>query len=353
VIAEALDISDETALRALLARVRAQGPPLRGVLHSAGVFDDGGLMRQDAQRFARVFAPKVQGGWLLDSLTRHDALDWFVLFSSIAGVLGSPGQCNYSAANAFLDVLAHERRNQGLPALSIDWCAWKDIGAAADRGLMQKLAAQGLDALSPEQGLLAMQRLLESGLMQAAVLPVDWKRFLSWSAQGATPPFFAEVAGAAAMIAPGVGAMPLKSQHVDLQRQLVDAPQSRRRPLVAAFVRERALRALGVDPAKPIDPRTPLGDLGLDSLLAVELRNTLGGALSVSLPATLLFDYPSIEALTDYLLADVLHLDQEAQALTTESTAEVPAAAALVGSIESMSDEEVDRLIAARAERMA
>jgi myxalamid-type polyketide synthase MxaC len=185
------------------------------------------------------------------------------------------------------------------------------------------------------------------------VLPVDWKRFLSWSAQGATPPFFAEVAGAAAMVVPAAGATPLKSQHVDLQRQLADAPQSRRRPLVAAFIRERALRALGVDPAKPIDPRTPLGDLGLDSLLAVELRNTLGGALSVSLPATLLFDYPSIEALTDYLLADVLHLDHEAQAATTESAAEAPAAAALVGSIEAMSDEEVDRLIAARAQRKA
>jgi acyl transferase domain-containing protein/acyl carrier protein len=349
VIAEALDISDETALSALLVRVRAEGAPLRGVLHSAGVLDDAGLIHQDAQRFARVFSPKVQGGWLLDRLTRHDALDWFVLFSSVAGVLGSPGQCNHSAANAFLDVLAHERRNQGLPALSINWGAWAEIGAAADRGLTQKLAAQGFGALSPEQGLLAMQRLLESGLVQAAVLPIDWKRFLGWCAQGAIPPFFAGVAGAAAV----ADAMPLRSQHIDLQRQLTDAPASRRRPMVAAFVRERALRALGVDPAKPIDPRTPLGELGLDSLLAVELRNTLGGALSISLPATLLFDYPSIEALTDYLMADVLHLDEATQAATVEPAADAPSAAALVGSIEAMSDDDVDRHMAARAQRKA
>jgi NAD(P)-dependent dehydrogenase (short-subunit alcohol dehydrogenase family)/acyl carrier protein len=348
VIAEALDISDETAVTALLARVRVDGPPLRGVVHSAGVLDDAGLMQQDAQRFARVFAPKVQGGWLLDSLTRRDALDWFVLFSSVAGVLGSPGQCNHSAANAFLDVLAHERRNQGLPALSINWGAWAESGAAADRGLAPKLAAQGLGTLSPEHGLLAMQRLLESGVVQAAVLPIDWKRFLAWSGQGAIPPFFADVAGIAVVV-PTAGATPMNSQHRDLQQQLADAPASRRRPMVTAFVRERALRALGVDPAKPIDPRTPLGDLGLDSLLAVELRNTLGRALAASLPATLLFDYPSIEALTDYLLANVLHLEEEVEAATVEPAAEAPAAAALVGSIEEMSDDEVDRLIAVRA----
>jgi NAD(P)-dependent dehydrogenase (short-subunit alcohol dehydrogenase family)/acyl carrier protein len=346
VIAEALDISDETALSALLARLRVDGPPLRGVLHSAGVLDDAGLMQQDAQRFARVFAPKVQGSWLLDRLTRRDALDCFVLFSSVAGVLGSPGQCNHSAANAFLDVLAHERRNQGLPALSINWGAWAESGAAADRGLAPKLAAQGLGTLSPEHGLLAMQRLLESRVVQAAVLPIDWKRFLAWSGQGAIPPFFADVAGTVVVV-PTAGATPANSQHRDLQRQLADAPVSRRRPMVTAFVRERAMRALGVDPAKPIDPRTPLGDLGLDSLLAVELRNTLSGALSVSLPATLLFDYPSIGALTDYLLADVLHMKEEAQPATAEPAGEAPSAAALVGSIEGMSDDEVDRKFSA------
>jgi NAD(P)-dependent dehydrogenase (short-subunit alcohol dehydrogenase family)/acyl carrier protein len=349
VIAEALDISDETAVSALLARVRVDGPPLRGVIHSAGVLDDAELSQQNAQRFARVFAPKVQGGWLLDSLTRRDALDWFVLFSSVAGVLGSPGQCNHSAANAFLDVLAHERRNQGLPALSINWGAWAETGAAADRGLAPKLAAQGLGTLSPEHGLLAMQRLLESGLVQAAVLPIDWKRFLAWCAQGAIPRFFADVAANTAVVVPTAGATPMNSQQVDLQRQLAEAPASRRRPMVAAFVRERALRALGMDSAKPIDPRTPLGELGLDSLLAVELRNTLGGALSVSLPASLLFDYPSIEALTAFLLAEVFQLDPEAQAAAAEPAAETPSAAALVGSIEAMSDDEVDRQIAARS----
>jgi acyl transferase domain-containing protein/NADPH:quinone reductase-like Zn-dependent oxidoreductase/short-subunit dehydrogenase/acyl carrier protein len=351
VLAEALDVSDEAALTALLERIRADGPPLRGVLHSAGVLDDAELMRQSAERFARVFAPKVQGGRLLDNLTRQDPLEWFVLFASIAGVIGSPGQCNHSAANAFLDVLAHERRKQGLPALSIDWCAWAETGSATDSGLMQRLSERGLGALSSEQGVLALERLMQSGAVQAAVLPVDWSRFLRGWEQGAIPKFFADVAGSVRPGGEGAsGAAPIGVHSKDLQRQLADAPVSRQRPIMAAFVRDLALRALGADPAKPVDPRTPLADLGLDSLLAVELRNRLGKALALSLPSTLLFDYPSIEALTDYLLAVVLPASHEGSAAHEEPAAGMASGDSLVDSIESMSDEEVDRLVASRAQ---
>ena len=121
------------------------------------------LIQQDANRFARVFAPKVRGGWLLDRLTRCDPLDWFVMFSSVAAVLGSAGQTNYAAANAFLDLLARERRTRGLPGLSINWGAWTEVGVAADRGLIDRLAAQGLGAITPSQGLVALERLLEDG----------------------------------------------------------------------------------------------------------------------------------------------------------------------------------------------
>lgn len=341
IIAEALDVSDEAALTGLLERIRAQGPPLRGVLHSAGVVDDAELMGQNAERFARVFAPKVQGARWLDQLTRQDPLDWFVLFASIAGVIGSPGQCNHSAANAFLDVLAQERRQQGLPALSIDWCAWAETGAAVDLGMMQRVTELGMEALRSEQGLVALERLIQSGMARAAVLPVDWSRFLSRWEHGAIPTFFAEVAGS---VRPGGESSPntpsATVQSNSLRSQLAEAPMSRQRPIMAAFVRDMALRALGADPAKPVDPRTPLGDLGLDSLLAVELRNKLGKALDLALPSTLLFDYPSIETLTDYLLAAVL---------PEERPAEKPPDASLVDSIESMSDEEVDRLMAARS----
>ena len=135
---------------------------------------------------------------------------------------------------------------------------------------------------------------------------------------------------------------------VTMATQLSTAPESRRRPLLLNFVRERALRALGMDPAKALDPRTPLGDLGMDSLLAVEIRNTLGAATGLSLPATLLFDHPTVDALTDYLFAELFETP----------VAPAPAAAAegghaLVGSIEELSDDDVDRLLAERTKRKA
>ncbi|HEX3850494.1 MAG TPA: beta-ketoacyl reductase [Polyangiaceae bacterium] len=323
------------------------------MLHSAGVFDDGGLTQQSEQRFANVLDPKVHGGRLLDALTRDDPLDFFVLFSSAAAVLGSAGQTNYSAANAYLDGLAHERRSRGVPALSVNWGAWAETGVAVSRGLLDRLAAQGLAALTAEQSLLALQRLLESGATQAAVMAVDWKRYVERVTRGKRPAFLAEVAGGAVAAAPAGARTAEAAKGDSLRQQLAEAVPSRRKPLVAAFVRERALRALGVDPAKPVDPRTPLGDLGLDSLLAVDLRNTLGSALGKPLPATLLFDHPSIEALTDYLLSEVLHFGDEAQGVSPDVAPAVPAVRELVGSIEAMSDDEVDRLIAARAQRKA
>jgi acyl carrier protein len=234
--------------------------------------------------------------------------------------------------------------------LSIDWGAWTQIGAAADRGIVDRLAAQGIGAITPTQGLVALRRLMEANTTQAAVLPIDWKRYLQKADGAAIPAFLSEVAGAAAERVEAAAAANT-SQALNLQAQLAEAPPSRRAPLMTSFVREHALRALGVDPAKPIDPRTPLGDLGLDSLLAVELRNTLGRALGASLPATLLFDYPSIETLAGFLLNEVLQLAPPEAPVATV-TAE-PAAESLVGSIESMSDDEVDRLIAARSQRKA
>jgi acyl transferase domain-containing protein/NADPH:quinone reductase-like Zn-dependent oxidoreductase/SAM-dependent methyltransferase/acyl carrier protein len=351
VLAEAMDVSDERALGALLERVRNESPPLRGVLHSAGVLDNAGLLQQDEQRFQRVFAPKVVGASVLDRLTRSDSLDWFILFSSIASVLGAAGQSNHSAANACLDVLAHERRSRGLPALSINWGVWTEIGAAAD--LTERLAAQGLGTLRPDQGLLALQRAAQLDVPQAVVLPIDWTRYLQSVAAGSVPPFLAEVAGSeSAPQAPSASSAPI-ARASDLRAQLSAVAVSRRRPLVATFVREHAARALGLDRARPIDPQTPLGELGLDSLLAVELRNALGTELEAPLPATLLFDYPTLDTLTDYLVGTVLAETTSTEPSPAPVAESADAPEGLVGSIEAMSDDEVDRLIAARAQRKA
>jgi polyketide synthase 12/myxalamid-type polyketide synthase MxaB len=343
IVAEALDISDETALTALLSRIRKDGPPLRGVVHSAGALDDAGLIQQDASRFARVFAPKTHGAYLLDALTRVEPLDLFVLFSSAASVLGSAGQSNHAAANAVLDTLARERTARGLPGLSINWGPWRDIGAAADRGITERLASEGLEALGPREGLVAFERALNGSGPQVAVLSVDWNRYRQ-RARHVSSPFFADVAGAVRGAMAAATAQAAREE--DLRQRVLDAPDARKRGIVQAFVTEKALRALGLDPSRAVDPRTPLGEMGLDSLLAVELRNTLGSALGKSLPATLLFDYPTIATLTDYLMSDVLEMKSPP---AIEERAPVPAN--LVGSIEELSDEEVERMLAARSQK--
>jgi acyl transferase domain-containing protein/acyl carrier protein len=349
VLVEGLDVADEASLGALFQRLRASGPPLRGVIHGAGLLDDAAVLQQNEGRIAKVLAPKVRGGWLIDRFTRADPLDWFVLFASVAGVLGSRGQANHSSANAFLDALARERTARGLPALSIDWGAWSEVGAAADRGMELRLAARGLGVIAPAHGIAALERLIASGAAQAAVVPVEWPKFLG---AGPTPPFFAEVAGAPAAgpafsgsKEPRAAARPSSN----LRAQLVTVPQGRWRKLVEEFVRERAVRALGLDPSRAVDPRRPLGELGLDSLLAVELRNTLGTALGHSFPATLLFDHPTVDSLTDHILESVLGAGPAAA--EPEKPAENAAPATLAASIGELSDEEVERQLATRAAR--
>jgi len=348
VIAKSLDITGEAALDGLLKSIRSEGPPLRGIVHSAGVLDDGVLVQQDRNRFEQVLAPKVRGGWLLDRLTRCDPLDWFVMFSSVASILGSAGQTNYSAANAFLDLLARERSTRGLPGLSINWGAWAEVGMAADRGLTDRLAAQGIGAFTASQGLAALARLLADRMAQVAVLQADWRRFVDRSGRTRQQPFLTELLESAAS-APDPAAEPPSAE---LRDQLNEAPAARRKSMVAAFVRERAVRALGIDLASAIDPQTPLSELGLDSLLAVELRNTLGRAFRANLPATLLFDYSTLEALTDYLWNEVL-AGEDIEEAQTKAPEIVRTGSAMLADIAELSDEEVERLLNTKRSRGA
>ena len=182
------DIANESDVARALAEIRAGMPPLLGVIHAAGVLDDHLLMNLDAESFRRVLAPKVLGAWNLHTLTADLPLDFFVVFSSVASVLGSPGQANYAAANAFLDGLAHERRAQGLPCLSVNWGPWAEVGMAARASSGRSPASRVMHPLAPAQALAALNRLFEKNApAQAIAMSVDWT-LLAQSFNGQQPP---------------------------------------------------------------------------------------------------------------------------------------------------------------------
>ncbi len=300
----AVDVSDARALEALIGEVRSSDAPLRGVVHAAGVLDDGAVLGQAWPRFARVLAPKVDGARLLERFTSGDALDWFLVFSSAASLVGSPGQANHAAANATLDTLAHERRRLGRSGQSINWGPWSAVGAAAGRTVQARLDSVGLRPLAPAEGLALLDELIAGGDIQAGAMAADWGQWARQRGSAEVGTFLADVlAGAPATKATpgpqaGTGA---GADAPSLRARLEASPPGRRRAIVTACIRDAARRILGLPENAPLDDRIPLGDLGLDSLLAVELRNTLGRETGTGLPATLLFDYPTVEGLAAYL----------------------------------------------------
>jgi hypothetical protein len=233
-------------------------------------------------------------------------LDFFVLFSSAASVIGSPGQSNYAAANAYLDALARYRQARGMPALSINWGPWTGAGMAAGReGRDQsRRGAHGVGAIAPDQGLGTLARLLaERKTGQAAVLPIDWRTFLEQFPSGGFPPVFAELARTER-----AGGQPEKQTAEQLQflKDLSDAAPSQRHRLLLAHVRSHLCKVLGIQAEAAIDVHRGMMELGMDSLMAVELRNRLQASLGQPLPATLMFENPTVAGLTDNLLNEVL-----------------------------------------------
>src|SRR5439155_20356171 len=195
VVVARADVADADELAAVLADIDLDLPPLRGVVHAAGVLDDGIALQLTRQRLRNVLAPKVLGGWNLHAQTAGRRLDFFVLFSSAAALLGSPGQANYAAANAFLDALAHYRRGRNLPAISVNWGPWEDVGMAARGGRDSRLAAAGMGSIPVAAGLELFGRLLSGKATQVGVLPVDWSQWQQFLPDDRPPAYLADLIG--------------------------------------------------------------------------------------------------------------------------------------------------------------
>ncbi|WP_129674290.1 type I polyketide synthase [Candidatus Chloroploca sp. Khr17] len=336
------DIADEEALGALLTRIDATLPPLRGVIHAAGVLDDGLVAQQTWARAEAVLAPKVAGAEALGRLVAGRDLDWLVFFSAGAALLGTPGQATYAAANAYLDSLAHTLMARGLPALSINWGMWGEVGMAAALGerQRQRLLDQGLRTITPDTGMRLLAAAIATGAPQLAALPVNWSTFGHQFGGNALPSLFRELVDAA----PGSRAASSSSADSEsLVARLAKTAPGNRQTLLRNVVREHAGRILGLAPATVVDPRQPLGEIGLDSLMAVELRNSLGGAVGRTLPTTLLFDYPTIAALTSFL-ETVLAPSSQPEVAPVDKAVVIDDR---IADLEQLTDEEAEALLLA------
>jgi len=336
------DVSHRNHLEQVFANFGSALPPLVGIIHCAGVLDDGVLLHQNGERFRKVFSPKVAGSWHLHELTQDLPLHFFVLFSSAVSLLGSAGQANHSAACAFEDGLAHYRRALGLPALSINWGPWGEAGAATRGKVTQRARLKGFQPIQPEQGFRILTRLLEQAPARIGVMSVDWRQYSDSFSRGSTPALLSELSlqREAAASKPPARKEPFQA----VIQRLNGAPPAKRQALLTDYVRAHAMKVLGLDSAPPIDSNQPLNDLGLDSLMAVEMRSLLSTELGLarSLPATLVFDYPTIAALTTYLAEEVFMWGR-AQAPKVDPSPE-DGLAGILDRIESLSKEEVDRI---------
>ena len=282
------DVASSEDVRKLLDEFTDSSmPPLRGIVHCAGVLDDDTLLDLNWNRFATVFAPKIDGSWNLHQFSRNLRLDFFVLFSSISSVFGAPAQGNYSAANAFMDALAHYRRKLGLPALSINWGAWAETGMAASLGSSgeKRLARLGIDSIDPELAMEAMERLLRSGNTQASVVPIHWQKFLDQMPGADIPRFFSAIA----QVELPNGDLDDRSRSLDASQavkralsrhDLIAADPADRLGLLESYLRDQLARLMGVSRER-LELHEPLINLGFDSLMAVELKSRIETDLAV------------------------------------------------------------------------
>ncbi|WP_143660587.1 SDR family NAD(P)-dependent oxidoreductase, partial [Streptomyces sp. JHA26] len=331
----ACDVADRDALSALLSDL-PDGHGLTGVVHAAGILDDGTVASLTPERVDALLRVKAEAAWHLHEVTRRFDLSLFALFSSTAGVFGSAGQANYAASNTWLDTLAQHRRAKGLPALSLAWGLWAErtgMTGHLNQADLSRMTRVGLMPFSSQEGLALLDA--AGGLAEAVVVParLDTAALTEQATHGATPPP-AVLRGLVRRPAPARRALVREQRHSDeptLAQRLTGLSPAERRRTLLRLVQEHAATVLGHGSAVSVVADRGFLELGFDSLTAVELRNRLNAATGLRLPATLIFDYPTPEALAG-------HLDEE---IAPADDASLPAAdtSALVA--------ELDRLEAA------
>jgi NAD(P)-dependent dehydrogenase (short-subunit alcohol dehydrogenase family) len=299
-----VDVADEAGMSALFAELKRTHPPVRGILHAAGVAATHALADLSLDALHAVLRPKVIGTLVLHRLTQLiEPLDFFILFSSGAAVWGSQGLGHYAAANQFMDAFAHHRRRHGLPALSVNWGWWAGDGMATTA--QARLFTQvGLNVMPPDQALSALVYLLRTDAIQAVVASIDWAAFKPIYESKRPRPLLKRIEAPAQTN--DAGATGERRTFTD---QLRSAAPDQRWQMLLAHVRDQVSRVLGFASGEALDTRQGFFRMGMDSLTTVQLRRHLEVSLGCALPTTVAFEYPTVEALTRFLMDDVLALD--------------------------------------------
>ncbi|MDQ3936802.1 MAG: beta-ketoacyl reductase, partial [Actinomycetota bacterium] len=279
-------------LAALIAQIPPEHP-LTAVIHAAGVLDDGLIGSLEPERLRTVMAPKVDGALNLHALTAGMELSQFVLFSSLAATLGSPGQANYTAANAFLDALAHHRQAQGLPATSLAWGTWEQASGMVRESDRARVRRMGVTPLTDQEGLALFDAARAAAQPALAPVRLDTPALRAQARAGVLPEIMQALVGAPAR----------RASERSLASRLAEAPESARQRIVLELVQGHVAAVLGHGSPNAIDPERAFKDMGFDSLSAVELKNRLSQATGLKLPAALVFDHPTPAATAQQLLA--------------------------------------------------
>jgi len=310
------DVSSYEDTAEALREIGQTMPPLKGIFHLAGVLDDALLVDQDAERFHRAGTAKIDGAWHLHQLTAEIPLDRFVMFSSMASLITMPGQGNYAAANSFLDALAHLRRAEGKAGLSVNWGPWAEIGHAATeygRRAHERLATLGVDPLPPEFALAALESLMQRGATQAGVAQVNWVRLFEADPAAAAAPLLSEFSQ------PGNEPAP---QETKLAADLRSCAPGNRRDFVVSVLAGMLAEVLRLPDKSSIARGRSLFDLGLDSILALELTSRISAGFGRPFRATLFFTHPTLEAITDHILHE-LELTDNTEELSEDELSEL------------------------------
>ncbi len=304
VLVVSADVSVRSEVEALFERIAKELPPLRGVLHSAAVIDDHTLLKLSVTSVRDVAAAKMYGAWHLHQATRRAPLDFFVLFASAASLFGPLGQGNYAAANAFLDALAHQRRAEGLPALSVDWGPFSQVGLAAaqvNRG--DRVSAMGFRNMTPAEGHEALSALLGGSLAQVGVIEIDVERARESMPRLATSPYFSTI---------GPRTPDVAATQVPVAPRLLDAlravPTGERPNALRRIVGAEVARILRLEPDQ-MDATEPFARYGFDSLMGLELRNRLQAGFAMQLSMADIVTHTRVDTLSD-LIADRLAPDE-------------------------------------------